>query len=705
MPKKKYDIESNFGIDVFDDKSMKEFLSGSAYAALKKTIEDNKALDPSLADDVASGMMKWALSKGATHYTHWFQPLNGLTAEKHDSFISAPDKKGNVIMEFSGKNLIKGEPDASSFPSGGLRATFEARGYTAWDCTSPAFVIHDEYGSVLYIPTAFCSYTGEALDEKTPLLRSMDFLSDQAVRALRALGNTTTTRVGTCEGPEQEYFIVEAPAYEKRKDLVYTGRTLFGATAPKGQEMEDHYFGPIREKIISFMQEVNETLWSLGVASKTEHNEVAPSQHELASIFAPTNLAADQNQLVMLTLKKVAKKHGFICLLGEKPFAGINGSGKHNNWSINTDDGINLFRPGKNPKDNIQFLVFLTAVIKGLDEYSGLLRESVATYGNDFRLGANEAPPAIISIFLGDELQDLVESIVHPDKASHEKASLLLSTGAKSLPTLSKDNTDRNRTSPFAYTGNRFEFRMVGSEQNIAEPNVALNTIAGIELKNFADYVDSQEDKDKAIHSWIKDNLTKHERIIFNGDGYSEAWVKEAEKRGLPNLKTTVEATDVLLDEKVIRLFEESQVLSPVEVKSRANIKYTNYANQVIIDAKTMSHMAHKLYIPAVNKFLGQLAEEISSLKQAELFIPKATVKLAKGVSKLIEETGNAADKLDSLISEAKTCSGRDLAVFCRDELIPAMKGLRDPIDALELLVSKDVWPVPSYGDLLFHTF
>jgi glutamine synthetase len=703
MPEKNFDIVSNYGVDVFNDASMKAYLTPNVYDELKKTIKDGNSLNPDLADAVADGMKNWALSKGATHYTHWFQPLNGLTAEKHDSFISVPDKDGKVLMEFSGKELIKGEPDASSFPSGGLRATFEARGYTAWDCTSPAFVIHDEYGAVLYIPTAFCAYTGEALDEKTPLLRSMDCLSEQSLRVLRIFGDKETQRVVTDEGPEQEYFLIDSNAYEKRKDLVYTGRTLFGANAPKGQEMDDHYFGPIREKIVSFMKEVNEDLWSLGIPAKTEHNEVAPSQHELANIFSQTNLAADQNQIVMVTLKKVAKKHGFICLLAEKPFAGINGSGKHNNWSINTEEGVNLFKPGNNPKQNRQFLVFLTAVVKGLDEFGGLLRESVASYGNDFRLGANEAPPAILSIFLGDELEDVVESIIDPAKANKEKTSYLLKTGAKSLPTLPKDTTDRNRTSPFAYTGNRFEFRMVGSEQNIAEPNTALNTIAAKELKDFADYVEGSSDKDKAINDWIKDNLTKHSRVIFNGDGYADAWVKEAQRRGLPNLKTTVEATDVLSQDDVIALFRDSGVLTPTELKSRANIKYSLYANQAIIDAKTMSHMAHKQYLPAANNYLSKLAFEIDKTKASGIPTPKTSVKLAKGVSKLIDEAGEAVDKLDSLLVEAKLHSGRDLAVFSRDKLLPAMKNLRDPIDALELLVSKEDWPVPSYGDLLFH--
>lgn len=703
MNEKKFDVVSNYGIDVFNDKARKDYLSPNIYRELKATIEKGSALNPELADDVAEGRKNWALSKGATHYTHWFEPLNGLTAGKHDSFISVPDKNGKVRMEFSGKELIKGEPDASSFPSGGLRATFEARGYTAWDCTSPAFVIHDEYGAVLYIPTAFCSYTGEALDEKTPLLRSMDYLSDQSIRALRLLGDNKTSRVFTSEGPEQEYFILDADAYEKRKDLVYTGRTLFGAVSPKGQEREDHYFGPIREKIISFRQEVNENLWVLGIPAKTEHNEVAPSQHELATIFSQTNIAADQNERVMLILKKIAKKHGFICLLGEKPFNGVNGSGKHNNWSINTDTGVNLFSPGDKPKDNKQFLVFLTAVIKGVDEFGGLLRCSVATYGNDFRLGANEAPPAILSIFLGDELEEVVENIISEKKDKKGKESSKLLTGAKSLPVLAKDTTDRNRTSPFAYTGNRFEFRMVGSEQNIATPNTVLNTITGYELKDFADTVEKAKDKDQAINDWIRTNLAKHSRVIFNGDGYSDAWVKEAAKRGLPNLKTTVEAIDVLAEQKVRDLFTQSKVLSKTELLSRANIKYDRYANQAIIDAKTMSHMAHKQYLPSINKALAKMAKEVKDLMETKLPIPETTIASINKISILLDQAGKATDKLDSLIEKAKKFHGRDLAVYSRDKLLPARHSLREPIDALELLISKEDWPVPSYGDLLFH--
>lgn len=697
-----FDIPTNYGVDVFDDEEMRSHLPEKVYKDLMETIHNGSELDPSLADDVAHGMKDWAISKGATHYTHWFQPLTGVTAEKHDSFISVPDKKGKVIMSFSGKELIKGEPDASSFPNGGLRATFEARGYTAWDCTSPAFVVHDEYSNVLFIPTAFCSYTGEALDGKTPLLRSMEYVSEQAIRVLRIFGDKDSKRVIPMAGPEQEYFLVDIEHFAQRKDLIYTGRTLFGAPAPKGQELDDHYFGPIREQIAGFMTEVNQVLWKLGIPAKTEHNEVAPSQHELAVIYTSANVAADQNALVMLILKKIAKKHGFICLFAEKPFAGINGSGKHDNWSLQTDTGINLLKPGKNPHENTQFLVFLAAVVKAVDEYAGLMRESVATYTNDFRLGANEAPPAIVSVFLGDELDAVVERIIHSDAPTKARAKSLLQTGAKTLPVLPKDSTDRNRTSPFAFTGNRFEFRMVGSNQNIAGPNIVLDTIIGKTLKEFADTVERSEDANKAIDDWIRTSLKEHERIIFNGDGYSQAWVEEAKKRGLLNLTTSVEATDVLNDEKIRDLFAESGVLTPSELKSRAEIKYANYASQVMIDAKTMSHMARKLYIPAVHGYLSKLLEEAKSFKDLGISAPKATAAAIEKTAKLLDEAQIAVDMLDSDIVSC-TSIGREKAVYSRDVLIPAMAALRKPIDELETIVAKSDWPVPSYGDLLFH--
>lgn len=697
-----FDIPSNFGVDVFDHEEMRSHLPQKVYESLMTTIEEGKELDANLADDVAHGMKEWAISKGATHFTHWFQPLTNVTAEKHDSFITAPDKNGKVIVSFSGKELIKGEPDASSFPSGGLRATFEARGYTAWDCTSPAFVLHDEGANVLYIPTAFCSYTGEALDTKTPLLRSMDYVSEQAVRVLRIFGDKETKRVLPNAGPEQEYFLVDTEHYAKRKDLIYTGRTLFGAPAAKGQELDDHYFGPIREKIASFMAEVNEVLWKLGVAAKTEHNEVAPSQHELAVIFGSANVAADQNALVMMVLKKVAKKHGFICLLAEKPFAGINGSGKHDNWSLSTDTGVNLLKPGKNPHENTQFLVFLAAVVKAVDEYAGLLRSSVASYTNDYRLGANEAPPAIVSMFLGDELNSVVERIIHADSKAKNKANTLLQTGAKTLPVLPKDSTDRNRTSSFAFTGNRFEFRMVGSAQNVADANIVLDTIVGSALKDFADTVERSEDATKAIDDWIRETLKAHERVIFNGDGYSDAWVKEAEKRGLLNLKTTVEATDVLSEDKNVALFLESGVMTKSEIMSRQAIKYTNYASLVSIDAKTMSHMVHKLYLPACNAYLASLAKEVKLCAESGIKAPKSTIDLANKISALIDQTECLVVKMDDAIKN-DTFSGKEKAVYARDTYLPLILALRKPVDELEDLVAKSYWPVPSYGDLLYH--
>ena len=702
MDVKNFDVTGLYGVDVFDEEQMRQYLPKSVFDKLEETIRDGKELDQDIADDVAKGMKEWALNKGATHYTHWFSPLTGDTAEKHDSFLNySEDNK--AIMEFSGKELIKGEPDASSFPNGGLRATFEARGYTAWDCKSPAFVINDGSVPVLYIPTAFCSYNGDALDEKTPLLRSSDYLSKEAVRVLRLFGDEKTNRVITYAGPEQEYFLVDIPTFAKRKDLVYTGRTLFGALAPKGQELEDHYFGPIREQVSSFMRDVNEMLWKLGIPAKTEHNEVAPSQHELAVIYGETSVTADQNALVMTVLKKVAKKHGLVCLLSEKPFQGINGSGKHDNWSIAKDDGTNLLKPGKNPKDNLQFLVFLTAVIKGVDEYADLLRESVASYTNDFRLGANEAPPAIISIFLGDELTEVVNSLIdQPQKASGKKGRHL-DIGVKSLPSLDRDTTDRNRTSPFAFTGNRFEFRMVGSLQNISEPNTMLNAILGHELELFADEVEKEEDKMAAMQEWIKKNLKEHQRVIFNGDGYSEEWVEEAERRGLPNLKTAVEATDCLLVDKNKELLENANILSERELNSRAEIKYSSYAAQVLIDAKAMSHMVHKQYLPSANNYLGKAALEIKNLEAAKIPAPKTTMKNAMNVASLIDECGLALDRLDSLLRKADEHKGRDLAVFCRDKFLPQMRRLREIVDSLELIVAKDCWPVPSYGDLLYH--
>ena len=604
------------------------------------------------------------------------------------------------MMTFSGKELIKGESDASSFPSGGLRATFEARGYTAWDCTSPAFVVHDEYGAVLYIPTAFCSYTGEALDEKTPLLRAMSYLSDKAVQVLRLFGDTTTKKVVSFAGPEQEYFLIDSDRLARRKDLVYTGRTLFGAPAPKGQELEDHYYGPIREKISSFMSEVNETLWRLGVAAKTEHNEVAPSQHELATIYAPANVAADQNQLVMILLKRIAKKHGLICLLGEKPFQGINGSGKHNNWSIGTDDGRELLKPGDNPCENLLFLVFLTAILMGVDEFGGLIRESASGYGNDLRLGGHEAPPAILSVFLGNDLSKAVQDIIHGDK-SFQWNKTILKTGVKTLPTLFRDTTDRNRTSPFAFTGNKFEFRMVGSESNVSEANTVLDTIVGYELSKYLDAVKDAKDFQKATRDWIRKSLSEHERIVFDGDGYSKEWVEEAKRRGLPNMSSSVDAISVLSSKEVISLFEESGVLTRNELLSRMEIKYSAYSSQAIIDCKTMSHMAHKILLPSVNRYLAFLYQE---RKSADGKVPSYVSESIVNIEKRLEEAFLALKKLDEDVVKANGRKGEKLAQYARDVLLPDMQALRKPLDELELLVDKSYWPIPSYGDLLFHT-
>lgn len=702
MSKNKSDVISMFGSNVFNDKARKEYLSNEAYLALKEAIEERKELDHAYADEIASGMLKWALSKGATHYTHWFQPLNGLSAEKHDAFIGKPNALGEVTYDFKGNELIKGEPDASSFPSGGLRATFEARGYTVWDAQSPAFVLEDdEDGAVLYIPTAFCSYNGEALDGKTPLLRSEEYLSDSALRVLRLLGDTRVQRVYSYAGAEQEYFLVEREEYLKRKDLVYTGRTLFGVSAPKGQELDDHYFGPIREKISSYMKEVNDVLWKLGIPAKTEHNEVAQSQHELACIYAPSSLAADQNQLVMRLLKRIAKHHGMICLLEEKPFEGINGSGKHNNWSVGTDTGINFFSPGKDPENNLLFLIFMAAVIRGVDMHADLLRESVASYGNDFRLGANEAPPAIVSIYLGDHLTKLLEGET-ANATSCCKRSAEKITGSKGLPTVLKDDADRNRTSPFAFTSNRFEFRMVGSEQNIAEPNTYLNAVLGEGLNEVASLMEKAEDKEKAAREWVKETIQKHKRIIFNGNGYSKEWEKEAEKRGLANLRSTPEAI-AALDRKENRdLLVSSRIFTEAEIDSREAIKYQDYHSKAVIEAKTMSRMVHKLYLPAIHKALREVVQLDEFYKDE--FIAVSEEKTA--LEKVLNDTYSSLKRLDSFIKEDARKNGeeKEHAFFAATKLKEEMAVLRKSVDEAELLVSKENWPVPTYGDLLFHS-
>ena len=682
---------------------MQERLPKKVYKNLRKTIEEGKDLDLETADVIAHEMKEWAIEKGATHYTHWFLPLTGVTAEKHDSFISAPLPSGKVLMTFSGKELIKGEPDASSFPSGGLRATFEARGYTAWDCTSPAFVRQDAGGATLCIPTAFCSYTGEALDQKTPLLRSMEAINKEALRLLRLFGNTTSKKVTPSVGAEQEYFLVDAEKFEERKDLIYTGRTLFGAMPPKGQELDDHYFGTIRQRIASFMRDVNIQLWKVGVPSKTQHNEVAPAQHELAPIYTEANIAVDQNQLTMQTLKRVACQHGLKCLLHEKPFAGVNGSGKHNNWSITTDDGINLLEPGKTPHENTQFLLVLACIMKAVNVHADLLRESAADPGNDHRLGANEAPPAIISIFLGEQLEDVVEQLISTGEATHSLKGGKLETGVSTLPDLFKDATDRNRTSPFAFTGNKFEFRMVGSRDSIANPNIVLNTIVAEAFADACDILEKADDFDLAVHDLIKEYLTENQRIIFNGNGYSDAWVAEAERRGLPNIKSMVEAIPAITTDKAVELFERFNVFTKAELESRAEIQYEAYAKAINIEARTMIDMASKQFLPAFIKYTKTLADTINAVKAAGVDATVQTEAL-KEVSALMAETKAALDRLVKVTGEAAAKEeGEVQATYYHTEVVPAMDALRAPVDKLEMIVDKEAWPMPSYGDLIFE--
>ena len=692
-----------FGEDVFNDTVMQERLPKKVYKDLKRTIEEGKELDLATADVIAHEMKEWAIEKGATHYTHWFQPLTGVTAEKHDSFISAPLDSGKVLMSFSGKELIKGEPDASSFPSGGLRATFEARGYTAWDCTSPAFVRHDAAGATLCIPTAFCSYTGEALDQKTPLLRSMEAINEQALRLIRLFGNTTSLKVTPSVGPEQEYFLVDAKKFQERKDLIYTGRTLFGAMPPKGQELDDHYFGTIRQRIAGFMKDVNIELWKVGVSSKTQHNEVAPAQHELAPIYSKANVAVDHNHLVMQTLKRVACQHGMKCLLHEKPFAGVNGSGKHNNWSLTTDDGKNLLEPGKTPHENIQFLLVLTCILKAVDEHADLLRESAADPGNDHRLGANEAPPAIISVFLGEQLEDVIEQLVVTGEATHSIKGGKLETGVRTLPDLAKDATDRNRTSPFAFTGNKFEFRMVGSRDSVAGPNVVINTIVAEAFKEACDVLESSDDFDMAVHDLIKKYAYEHQRIIFNGNGYSDEWVEEAGRRGLPNIRSMVEAIPALTTEKTIKMFEEFKVFTRAELESRAEIKFENYSKAINIEARTMIDMASKQIIPAVIKYTKTLADTVISVKEAGADA-SVQAELLTEVSSLLNQTKKALEALIAVTDQASSMEeGADQARFYHSDVVPAMAALRAPVDELEMIVDKEAWPMPSYGDLIFE--
>lgn len=697
-------IEDVFGTKVFNDDVMQEYLPKKTYAQLRDTIENGEELAPEVANVVAHAMKEWALKNGATHYTHWFQPMTGVTAEKHDSFLS-PESNAHAVLEFSGKELIKGEPDASSFPSGGLRATFEARGYTAWDCTSPAFLREDAIGTVLCIPTAFCSYTGEALDKKTPLLRSMEAISKQAVRVLNLLGDEDVTNVKCSVGPEQEYFLIDREQFLQRDDLIFTGRTLFGHMPPKGQELDDHYFGTIRERQAAFMRELNDELWKLGILSKTQHNEVAPAQHEMAPIYSTANIATDHNQLVMETMKKVARRHNFECLLHEKPFAGVNGSGKHDNWSLVTNTGKNLLSPGKTPYDNKQFLLFLSAVIAAVDDNAALLRMSASNPGNDHRLGANEAPPAIISIFLGEQLEDIVEQILQNGTATHSNKGERMDIGVHTIPPIKKDATDRNRTSPFAFTGNKFEFRMVASSMSIAGANTVLNATVADVLQSMADRMEKTDDLDKTVDEIIYETLKEHQKVIFNGNGYSDEWIAEAEKRGLPNVKTMVDATASLLYPKTIEIFERQHVYTKTELESRAEINYEAYAKAINIEAKTMIHMASKEYIPAIISYVTSLGDSINSISaacaEADLSVQKD---LLTTCSSLLAKAQTALYALKDADKKANAMEeGKEQAEFFRDTVFTAMADLRAPIDELEMIVDKEYWPVPSYGDMLFE--
>ena len=696
-------VEEIFASKVFTFGKMKERLPKSVYKEVRQVMEYGGELSLAAADVIAKAMKDWAVENGATHYTHWFQPLTGITAEKHDAFVTHPDEDGKMIMEFSGKELIKGEPDASSFPSGGLRATFEARGYTAWDITSPAFLKEDATGVILCIPTAFCSYTGEALDKKTPLLRSMEAISEQALRIVRLFGNTEAAKVVASVGAEQEYFLVDRERYLQREDLIFAGRTLFGAPAPKGQELEDHYFGTIRERVGAYMKDLNVELWKLGVTARTQHNEVAPAQHELAPVYESANIAVDHNQLVMETMKKVAGRHGMTCLLHEKPFAGVNGSGKHNNWSLGTDNGVNLLDPGDTPNANIQFLLVLACILKAVDTHADLLRQSASDVGNDHRLGANEAPPAIISVFLGEQLEDVVKQLVETGEAAHCLEGGKLETGVSTLPDLEKDATDRNRTSPFAFTGNKFEFRMVGSSDSIASPNTTLNAIVAEAFCEAADILEKAEDFELAVHDLIKEYMTKHQRIIFNGDGYYDEWVIEAERRGLPNIKSMVDAAETLTTEKAVRLFEKFGIFTEVELKSRKEIIYEIYAKTLHIEALTMINMAGKKYIPAVVKYAKFLADAVIAVKGAGVDASVQTA-LLLDVNTKLAAAREAQSGLEKVSAQAETIEDmKEKAFYYKDVVKGAMEALRTPIDELEMMVDKAVWPVPSYGELTFE--
>jgi len=696
-------VEKIFAANVFTMEKMRERLPKDAYKEVKRVIEKGEELSQETADIVAKAMKDWAVEKGATHFSHWFQPLTGITAEKHDSFITHPDEAGRMLMEFSGKELVKGEPDASSFPSGGLRTTFEARGYTAWDITSPAFIKEAATGPILCIPTAFCSYTGEALDKKTPLLRSMEAINEQALRIVHLFGNTEAKKVTPSVGAEQEYFLVDQKKALLREDLLFAGRTLFGAPAPKGQELEDHYFGVIRERIGAYMRDLNEELWKLGVTAKTQHNEAAPAQHELAPIYETANIAVDHNQIIMETMKRVAGHHGLRCLLHEKPFAGVNGSGKHNNWSITTDNGVNLLDPGETPNQNIQFLLVLACIMKAVDTHADLLRQSASNVGNDHRLGANEAPPAIISIFLGEQLEDVVRQLVETGVASTLIEGDVMKTGVSTLPDFEKDATDRNRTSPFAFTGNKFEFRMVGSEDSIGSPNTILNAIVAEAFCEAADRLEGAEDFDLAVHDLIKEYMTRHQRIIFNGDGYSEEWVKEAKRRGLPNISSMVEAVETLTTDKAVKLFERFGIFTKAELESRQEVLYETYAKTINIEALTMIEMASKQIIPAVVSYTKTLADAVIAVTQAgaEALVQK---ELLGEISGLLRETRDALAALEEAeVKAGMIKQGKEQAFFYKEVVTRCMDALRIPADKLEMLVDKRVWPFPTYADLLFE--
>ncbi len=696
-------VEELFASNVFTVAKMRERLPKKVFQEVIRVMEHGGELSMATADVVAKAMKDWAVEHGATHYTHWFQPLTGITAEKHDAFVTHPDEEGKMLMDFSGKELIKGESDASSFPSGGLRATFEARGYTAWDITSPAFLKESACGVILCIPTAFCSYTGEALDKKTPLLRSMEALNEQALRIVRLFGNTEATKVTASVGAEQEYFLVDKDLFLQRKDLMFAGRTLFGAPAPKGQEMEDHYFGVIRERVGAYMKDLNEELWKLGVTAKTQHNEVAPAQHELAPIYETANIAVDHNQLVMEAMKRVAVKHNMRCLLHEKPYEGVSGSGKHDNWSITTDNGINMLDPGDTPNENIQFLLVLACIMKAVDTHADLLRQSAADVGNDRRLGASEAPPVIISIFLGEQLEDVVKQLVETGVASSAKKGEKLATGVSTLPDFVKDATDRNRTSPFAFTGNKFEFRTVGSSDSIASPNTTINAIVAEAFCEAADRLEKAEDFDMAVHDLIKEYMTKHQRILFSGNGYSKEWYEEAMRRGLPNIQSTIEAAPTLTTDKAVKLFEKFGIFTRVELESREEIIYETYAKTINIEALTMIDMAGKDIIPAVAAYTGELANTVVTVKEAGAPATAQTELLVE-VDSLLAEARKALKHLEECTAHAnKIENAKERAFYYKDVVDVAMTALRKPVDKLEMLVDSDIWPMPTYGELMFE--